>query len=62
VIDELDVRRAAMTYVADCAAASGGVITRLELEAFHYEGQQIKLIDQSRASATRDSWPRQSRS
>lgn len=37
-----------MAYVADKAAGSGGVITRPELEAFHHEGEQIKLIDQSR--------------
>jgi putative restriction endonuclease len=48
VIDELDVRREAMSYVAERAAESGGVITRLELEAFTYLGEQIKLIDQSR--------------
>lgn len=37
-----------MVYVAGCAARSGGVITRAELEAFRFEGQQLKLIDQSR--------------
>lgn len=48
IVDELDVRRAAMEYVADCSARSGGVVTRTELEAFTYLGEQIKLIDQSR--------------
>jgi len=37
-----------MLYVASCAARSGGVITRAELEAFEYQGEQMKLIDQSR--------------
>lgn len=46
--DELDVRQAAMTYVALRSDASGGVITRAELEAFTYAGEQLKLIDQSR--------------
>jgi len=47
-LDELDVRQAAMAYVAQRAEAAGGVVTRLELEAFHYAGEQLKLIDQSR--------------
>jgi putative restriction endonuclease len=42
------IRQAAMAYVAACAARSGGVISRAELEAFRFEGGQIKLIDQSR--------------
>src|SRR5690242_15412028 len=29
-------------------AASGGVITRAQLESFQYDGEQLKLIDQSR--------------
>jgi len=29
-------------------AASGGVVTRAELEAFHYGDERLKLIDQSR--------------
>ena len=37
-----------MAYVAERAAAAGGVVTRAELEAFHYDGEPIKLIDQSR--------------
>jgi putative restriction endonuclease len=37
-----------MLYVASCAARSGGVVTREELEAFTFEGESIKLIDQSR--------------
>ena len=48
LLDELAVRRAAMSYVADHVAASGGVITRAELEAFTYGDEQLKLIDQSR--------------
>jgi putative restriction endonuclease len=48
VVDELAVRSAAMSYVAHRAEAAGGVITRAELEAFHFEGEQLKLIDQSR--------------
>jgi putative restriction endonuclease len=48
VLDELEVRRSAMAYVADRAASSGGVVTRAELEAFTYAGEQLKLIDQSR--------------
>lgn len=37
-----------MAYVAQRAEAAGGVVTRLELEGFHYAGEQLKLIDQSR--------------
>ena len=37
-----------MSYVASCTTRSGGIITRGELEAFTYEGEPIKLIDQSR--------------
>jgi putative restriction endonuclease len=48
VLDELDVRRSAMTYLAELAARSGGVVTRADLEAFTYGGEQLKLIDQSR--------------
>ncbi len=48
LIDELDVRRSAMAYLAEVMAASGGVVTRAQLEAFHYGGEQVKLIDQSR--------------
>lgn len=48
LVDELEVRRAAMTYVAARADAAGGVITRAELEAFTYGGEPLKLIDQSR--------------
>jgi len=48
VLDELDVRRAAMAYLASCTAASGGVVSRAQLEAFSYHGEQLKLIDQSR--------------
>lgn len=48
LLDELDVRRAAMAYVAERAAASGGVVTRSELEAFRYRDEPLKLIDASR--------------
>ncbi len=41
-------RQAAIAYVTAVAGASGGVITRDHLEAFVFEGQQVKLIDQSR--------------
>ena len=37
-----------MAYVAECTSAGGGVIRRDELEAFHFQGEQLKLIDQSR--------------
>lgn len=37
-----------MAYLADLMAASGGVVTRVQLEAFHYDGEQLKLIDQGR--------------
>jgi putative restriction endonuclease len=47
-LDELDVRRSAMAYVAQVSEAAGGVVTRAQLEAFSYQGQQLKLIDQSR--------------
>jgi putative restriction endonuclease len=48
MLDELEVRQAAMAYVADCAIRSGGVVTRAELEAFTFNGEPLKLIDQSR--------------
>lgn len=48
VWDELDVRRSAMHYIGLCAEASGGVVTRAQLEDFAYGGEQLKLIDQSR--------------
>lgn len=48
LLDELEVRHAAFDYVAQKADASGGVITRSELEAFTFRGEPIKLIDQSR--------------
>ena len=37
-----------MAYLAEVIAASGGVVTRTQLEAFHYGGEQVKLIDQGR--------------
>ncbi len=37
-----------MAYLAEAMAASGGVVTRAQLEAFSYAGEQLKLIDQSR--------------
>ncbi len=48
MLDELDVRRAAMAYLVELMAESGGVVTRAQLEAFAYGGEQLKLIDQSR--------------
>jgi len=48
LLDELDVRRSAMAYLADVMASSGGVVTRAELEAFRYGGEQLKLIDTGR--------------
>lgn len=48
VIDELEVRHAAMSYVATHANAHGGVVTRRELEAFTFAGERLPLIDQSR--------------
>lgn len=48
LFDELDLRRSAMAYLAQVMARSGGVVTRAELEAFTYGGEQLKLIDQSR--------------
>lgn len=37
-----------MAYVAERSERSGGVITRTELEAFSYDGEQLRLIDYSR--------------
>jgi putative restriction endonuclease len=48
LLDELDVRRSAMAYLAEVMTSSGGVVTRAQLEAFSYAGEQLKLIDQSR--------------
>lgn len=48
ILDELDVRRAAMAYVAEISEATGGVVTRAQLEGFTYAGEPLKLIDQSR--------------
>jgi hypothetical protein len=45
---DLSIREAAMAYVGEHARRSGGVVTRPQLEAFRYEGEQIKLIDQCR--------------
>ena len=47
-LDELDVRRSAMSCLSDVMERSGGVVSRGQLEAFTYAGQQLKLIDQSR--------------
>src|SRR3954447_2945744 len=38
----------AMAYVAERAEQAGGVVTRAELEAFTYAGEQLRLIDYSR--------------
>lgn len=48
LLDELEVRRAAMAYLAELMSSSGGMVTRTQLEAFSYGGEQLKLIDQSR--------------
>lgn len=45
---ERRVRDAAIAWVHEHAARSGGVVSRAELESFHFGGEQIKLIDQSR--------------
>jgi putative restriction endonuclease len=37
-----------MAYVAERSELAGGVITRAELEAFAYDGEQLRLIDYSR--------------
>lgn len=37
-----------MAYVGEVARRNGGVVSRADLEAFAYGGEQIKLIDQSR--------------
>ncbi len=42
------VRVAAMAYVQRELDQSGGVISRQQLEDFIFDGEQIKLIDQSR--------------
>ena len=48
MLDELDVRRAAMAYLAACCDTGGGVVSRRELEAFVYEGERLPLIDAGR--------------
>lgn len=47
-VEEIAIRQAAIAYVNARAAASGGIVTRADLEAFSYGGEQLKLIDQSR--------------
>lgn len=37
-----------MAYVANHSERAGGVVTRAELEAFTYAGEQLRLIDYSR--------------
>jgi putative restriction endonuclease len=37
-----------MAYVAERSERAGGVVTRAELEAFIYDGEQLRLIDYSR--------------
>jgi putative restriction endonuclease len=39
---------AAMDYVRECAEFAGGVVTRADLEAFVFDGEQVKLIDTGR--------------
>jgi putative restriction endonuclease len=48
VPDDLEIRHAAMAYVAAKSSRNGGFISRAELETFAFQGRQIKLIDQSR--------------
>ena len=45
---DAELRAAAIAYVRRITDSSGGVIARHELEAFVFDGQQIKLVDQSR--------------
>jgi putative restriction endonuclease len=47
-VDELAVRHAAMSYVADCAQRGGGVVTRHQLAAFAYRGDSMPLLDRGR--------------
>jgi putative restriction endonuclease len=42
------LRGAAIDYVLAIAEASGGMITRQELELFRFEGEQVKLSDPAR--------------
>ena len=37
-----------MAFVAAHSSAGGGVVTRAQLESFRYDGEELKLIDQSR--------------
>ncbi len=46
-VDE-ELRREAIGYVQRLADQNGGIVTRDELEAFHYRGERIALVDQSR--------------
>lgn len=48
IVDELDVRQAAMSYVAGCSEANGGIVTRGQLEDFTYAGERLPLIDTGR--------------
>lgn len=48
LVDELAVRHAAMSYVADCAQRSGGLVTRRQLAAFAYRGDPMPLLDRGR--------------
>jgi putative restriction endonuclease len=47
-LDETGLRESAIDFVLTKASASGGVVTRTELESFAYGGQRITLIDQGR--------------
>ena len=47
-LDETAVRVAAMAFVEERSALRGGVISRKDLESFHFDGKPLKLIDQSR--------------
>lgn len=45
---DTDFRSAALAYVQTLAEQSGGVVTRRQLEDFHFQGERITLIDQGR--------------
>ena len=45
---DAEVRTAAMAYIDRVTEQSGGAITRAQLEAFTFDGHNIKLIDHSR--------------
>ncbi len=42
------VRAAAMGYVEELSSRSGGVVSRAELAAFRFQGQELPLVDRNR--------------